>query len=94
MERVDLNIAGESELASLPGLDRERARTLIEHRPFRSWDEIDALEGFGAEALSGLRAAAVLGHPDRTEPDSAELAEAPGDITEAPEEDGRSSSWF
>jgi DNA uptake protein ComE-like DNA-binding protein len=37
---VDLNTAPEEELADLPMVGPRRARELIQHRPFKSWDEV------------------------------------------------------
>jgi competence protein ComEA len=61
---VDLNTASEEQIADLPMVGPQRARRLIEARPFRSWDEIAGLEGFGAGMVDDLRSGgAQIGGP-------------------------------
>ncbi len=45
-KKININKASKEELVSLPKLGDERAQTLIEERPFDSWEEIDELPGF------------------------------------------------
>jgi DNA uptake protein ComE-like DNA-binding protein len=45
-KKININTASKEELASLPKIDDERAQTLLEERPFSSWDEIEELPGF------------------------------------------------
>jgi DNA uptake protein ComE-like DNA-binding protein len=52
---VDLNTASEDEIAHLPMVGRDRARALIQHRPFRNWDEIARLSGLGKGMISYLK---------------------------------------
>jgi competence protein ComEA len=62
---VDLNRAGEAEIALLPGLGPDRARRIVVHRdvfgPFRSLDDVVDVKGVGAGALERARGAAVAG---------------------------------
>jgi competence protein ComEA len=44
---VNLNTASEDELARVGGLGRERAQRIIQNRPFRSWDDVKQIDGFG-----------------------------------------------
>jgi len=39
--QVDLNEASVEELEKISGVGRERARLLIEHRPFKSWEDVE-----------------------------------------------------
>jgi hypothetical protein len=43
---IDLNTASKAELAGFPVIGDERAKTLVEQRPFYDWSEIDDLPGF------------------------------------------------
>ena len=45
-KKININTASMEELASLPKIGDERAQTLMDERPFDSWDEIDELPGF------------------------------------------------
>ena len=44
---VDLNTASAEELDRVGGLGEDRVRRLIENRPFRAWDDLKRVEGFG-----------------------------------------------
>ena len=58
--RLPLNRATESELARLPGVGAVAARALVQARPFRSWDEVDAVRGVGPARLRTLQRATEL----------------------------------
>ena len=58
--RLPLNTAAESELARLPGVGAVAARALVQARPFRSWDEVDAVRGVGPARLRALQQATEL----------------------------------
>jgi DNA uptake protein ComE-like DNA-binding protein len=45
---VDLNTASEKEIEDLPMVGPERARRLIEARPFKSWQDLERVPGFAA----------------------------------------------
>ena len=61
---VDLNTATERELADLPMVGPKRARDLIQHRPFRSWDEVERVPGFSKGMVDDLKSGgAQLGSP-------------------------------
>ena len=53
--RLPLNSAAESELARLPGVGAVAAQALVQARPFRSWDEVDAVRGVGPARLRTLQ---------------------------------------
>jgi competence protein ComEA len=50
----------EAELARLPGVGAVAAHALVQSRPFRSWDEVDAVRGVGPARLRLLRQATEL----------------------------------
>jgi DNA uptake protein ComE-like DNA-binding protein len=52
---VDLNTASEEIIADLPMVGQQRARTLMQNRPFRSWDDVARLDGFGPGMIDDLR---------------------------------------
>ena len=58
--RLPLNSAAEAELARLPGVGAMAARALVQARPFRSWDEVDAVRGVGPARLRTLQQATEL----------------------------------
>ena len=51
----DLNTASEEELAQVPQIGRERASALIEHRPYRSWEDVDKIPGFSRGLVEDIR---------------------------------------
>jgi DNA uptake protein ComE-like DNA-binding protein len=59
---VDLNTAAQDELEGLPMICPARARSLIESRPIKSWQEIALMPGFDFAMVDGLqRGGATLG---------------------------------
>lgn len=63
VRKIDLNSASEEELSRIAGVGRQRARTLIRYRPFKSIDEIKRIPGFNDRMLADLRrGGAMVGH--------------------------------
>ena len=59
---VDLNRASQQDLERVGGLGPERAKRIVESRPFRSWDDLKRMEGFSDKLVEDLRTAgATLG---------------------------------
>lgn len=55
---VDLNAASPDELDRIGGLGHDRVQRIIDNRPFRSWDDVKRIEGFGDRLTAGdLRSA-------------------------------------
>lgn len=56
---VDVNAAGETELAQLPGIGPALARRIVDHRasagPFRAADDLLDVPGIGPATLEALR---------------------------------------
>jgi DNA uptake protein ComE-like DNA-binding protein len=54
---VNLNSASPEELDRVGGLGQERARRIVESRPFRSWDDLKRVEGFSDTLVNDLKQA-------------------------------------
>lgn len=62
-KNVDLNSASEQDLESVGGLGRERAERIVRSRPFQSWDDVKAIEGFSDKLVNDLKSSgATLGN--------------------------------
>ncbi len=57
---IDINSAPEDELAQLPMVGAERARQLAQHRPFRSWQDVERVPGFAAGMIDDLKSAGIV----------------------------------
>jgi DNA uptake protein ComE-like DNA-binding protein len=61
---VDLNTASQQELEDLPMVGPERARKLMDARPFRSWEDVERVPGFDRGMIDDLKSGgAQLGKP-------------------------------
>jgi DNA uptake protein ComE-like DNA-binding protein len=59
---IDLNSASAEQLDRVGGLGQDRVRRLMHNRPFRSWDDLRRVEGFGGTLVDDLRkAGATIG---------------------------------
>lgn len=58
--RLPLNRVAEADLARLPGVGAVAAHALVQARPFRGWDEVDAVRGVGPARLQLLQQATEL----------------------------------
>jgi DNA uptake protein ComE-like DNA-binding protein len=60
---VDLNSASQEELEQVGGLGQERARRIIQARPFNSWEDLkNKVEGFSDTLVNDLKqAGATIG---------------------------------
>ena len=52
---VDLNKASEQELADLPMVGPDRAKTLAQNRPYKSWADVERLPGFSSGMIDDLK---------------------------------------
>jgi len=60
--QVDLNEASLEDLEKITGVGRERARDIIEHRPFKSWEDVEKVPGFSKGMVEDLQnSGATLG---------------------------------
>jgi DNA uptake protein ComE-like DNA-binding protein len=56
-KNVDLNKASQQELEQVGGLGPDRARRIIQNRPFNSWDDLRKVEGFSDTLVNDLKQA-------------------------------------
>jgi competence protein ComEA len=62
-KNVDLNSASAEELDRVGGLGQDRVQRIIQNRPFKSWEDLERVEGFGGKLVEDLkRAGATLGN--------------------------------
>jgi DNA uptake protein ComE-like DNA-binding protein len=62
---IDLNTASKQDLTKLPQVGPGRARAIIQNRPFRSWNEVARLSGFGDRLVRQLESGgARIGEPN------------------------------
>jgi DNA uptake protein ComE-like DNA-binding protein len=67
-KKVNINTASKEELASLPKIGEERAQTLVEERPFDSWEDLDELPGFDERLIQDIqKVGAYLGEEEGEE---------------------------
>ncbi len=59
-EPPDLNAATRDELLLLPGIGPVRAQSIIDHRPFREFDDLLKIDGIGLATVETLRRHARL----------------------------------
>lgn len=54
---IDLNKASAEELDRVGGLGHDRVERIVQNRPFRSWDDLRQVDGFGGTLVDDLRSA-------------------------------------
>ncbi len=52
---IDLNSASQAELEKLPVLGKERAKLIVENRPFENWNDVRKVPGFSEGMIDDLR---------------------------------------
>jgi len=58
---VDVNHAPREELETLPGVDAALAQSIIDHRPYDSFDELEDVPGMGPEKMAAMISRLVIG---------------------------------
>lgn len=53
--KININIASQAQLESLPGIGPKRAQAIIANRPYTSIEEITKIHGFGPKIYGALR---------------------------------------
>lgn len=94
---LDLNTATEAELAQIEGIDRDRARAIVEQREerggFESWDDVREIPGIGERLVEKLMESATIESSEEVEAEAgdegelAESAELDGEGEELEDED-------
>ena len=82
---VDLNNANEKQLDALPGVGPATAKKIIDHRPYRSVDDL-AKAGVTAKQIEGIRSFVVVGNApaNSTERPSIPSTATPAPVSPAP----------
>jgi competence ComEA-like helix-hairpin-helix protein len=66
--KIDINTAEAKQLTQLPGVAKNLAYNIVNHRKrhgwFTNWEELKEVKGFPADKLKEVKAAAVLTVPD------------------------------
>ncbi len=52
---IDLNKASEQELAEARQIGPERARSIVENRPFETWEDLKEVPGFNDRLIEDLK---------------------------------------
>ncbi len=61
---VDINTASENDLAQIPWMGKERARALVQGRPYREINDLRRIPGFSDDVIDELvRGGATVGDP-------------------------------
>ena len=67
MTAIDLNTASVKELTQLPGVSKDIAYNIVNHRNrhgyFTAWEELLEVKGFPRAKLEWMKERAILGHP-------------------------------
>jgi hypothetical protein len=67
-DRIDLNTARPKQMTQLPGVSKEIAYHIAEHRAqhgwFTAWEELLAVKGFPSDRLDEIKQRALLGCPE------------------------------
>lgn len=70
--RIDINTAGVAELTQLPGIAKNAAYNIVNHRQrhglFTAWEELIAVKDFPAEKMSEIKMRASLSVPEGARP--------------------------
>jgi hypothetical protein len=86
-KKININTASKDELTALPKISDERAQTLVEERPFSSWDEIDELPGFDERLVQDLqKGGGYLGEEEEWSEGSEEPEGSEEEVSEEEEE--------
>lgn len=67
-DRIDLNTAPAKVMTQLPGISKDLAYKIVDHRArhgwFTAWEELLRVKGFPQERLDDIKERAILGCPE------------------------------
>ncbi|MCU7494600.1 MAG: hypothetical protein HF314_01650 [Ignavibacteria bacterium] len=52
---ININNCSVDELASLPNMGRDRAQDIVNHRPYRSWNDLNNVPGISRDVIDNLK---------------------------------------
>ena len=58
---VDINTASQKELEKLPGIGPAKAKSIIEHRPYKAKEDLKKVDGIGDKTYKMLEAEITVG---------------------------------
>lgn len=53
--KIDLNQADEQDLEQLTMMGPQRAKALVEHRPYKNWEDVEKVPGFSTGMIEDLK---------------------------------------
>jgi competence ComEA-like helix-hairpin-helix protein len=53
--KINLNEATFDEISQVPGLNYDKAQAIVNHRPFRSWDDVKRVQGLTNDQFNTLK---------------------------------------
>ncbi|NLL12493.1 MAG: hypothetical protein GX267_03720 [Fibrobacter sp.] len=59
-EKINLNTADINDLQKVTGLGHTRAQYILEHRPYKNWDDVKNVPGFNDELISTMKRDATI----------------------------------
>jgi competence ComEA-like helix-hairpin-helix protein len=54
-DKINLNEASFDEISQVPGLNSDKAQAIVNHRPFRSWDDVKRVQGLTKDQFNTLK---------------------------------------
>jgi hypothetical protein len=69
---LDINVATYEQIRSVPYMSEATAKSIIQLRPFKEWEDIDAVYGVGPKRLESLREYFIITSSKSTAPNQLE----------------------
>jgi len=59
-KKINLNTADIDDLEKVTGLGHTRAQYILEHRPYKNWDEVKKVPGFNDQLIHTMQRNATI----------------------------------